>query len=92
MKRFACGDCDTEFQAENAERCLKCGSTDIDSLEGTIVHPGANGEAVEGKNSLPAVRLVLRGLCESSYDVSFGSAEWESLVDAALEEIVPFLK
>lgn len=87
MNNHECQTCFTEFLAENASTCPKCGSS-LAACPGTIVHPAAIVEASEGKEDLPAVREVLQRLCVATYDTTYQSREWESLLDQALDDML----
>jgi hypothetical protein len=86
---WECESCSREFVAEHSTACPGCGSTDVSSLPAKVdptTSRGAEGP-IEGQ-STKVLREILMRLCDRTYDLAFGSAEWEESINEAIEEIL----
>jgi hypothetical protein len=90
---WECESCSREFVAEHSTACPGCGSTDVSFLH-EKVDPGASGETegpIEGHNA-DELREILMRLCDQTYDLAFGSDEWEESINKAVEEILKVME
>ncbi len=89
MKTFTCRECETEFLADHASVCLKCGSPHI-SLNIAQTASDCTEEA-EGKREAE-IRGILGKLCLEAEDALFRGVKQEQAINRTLERLRPFIQ
>lgn len=86
-KSWICNDCGSEFVSECSTACLQCGSPDVSSIvrDSQKILPDV-------KSDDRVIKDILLELCQETYETSFKSVEWDTLIDQAIQKLKPFLK
>ena len=85
-RSWICNDCGSEFLSECSTACLQCGSLDVSPVE------GGSPEILPDVKSNRVIKDILLELCQETYEKSFKSVEWDTLIDQTIQKLKPFLK